>query len=179
VKPAVGFFCGVLATLAACGAESTGVKEYRLKAAFLYNFTKFVEWPAPRFAETNSPIVIGVWGKDPFGPDLQQVIKDRSVNGRALVFKPVETAEEAKAVHLLFIPATEDSRVSGHLRALQGSSVLTVGETEAFGEAGGIIQFLREGDKVRFNINIGSAEQAQMKISAQLQKLAKTVRRNP
>jgi hypothetical protein len=159
------------------GADSTSAKEYQVKAAFLYNFTKFVEWPPKRFPASDSPIVIGVLGKNPFGTELENAIKDRKVNGRSFAFKTIVAPEEAKAVHLLFIPASEDHRVREILKQLEEANVLTVGESAAFANAGGMINFLVEGDKARFEINIDAAEQAGLNISAQLQKLAKVVRR--
>ena len=152
-------------------------KESQIKAAFIYNFTKFVEWPAARFSEPDSPIMIGVFGKSPVALQLPEAIKDRKVNGRGIVFKPIERIADAKSVHLLFVSAAADDQVIEVLNSMKGSSVLTIGESEAFAKAGGMINFVREGDKVRFEINADSAEQADLKISAQLQKLAKSVRR--
>src|SRR5437016_5659519 len=86
-------------------AEEPAVpKEFQIKAAFIYNFTKFVEWPAARLSEPDSPILIGVFGKSPVAQQLPDAIKDRKVNGRAIVFKAIETMAEAKSVHLLFVP---------------------------------------------------------------------------
>jgi len=157
--------------------EPAEPKESQIKAAFVFNFTKFVEWPAARFAAADSPIIIGVFGKSPVAQQLPDAIKDRKVNGRGIVFKPIEKIEDTKSVHLLFVPASADSEVVELLKVMKGTSVLTIGESEVFAKAGGMINFVREGDKVRFEINTDSAEQAGLKISAQLQKLAKSVRR--
>jgi hypothetical protein len=158
-------------------ADAASNKEDQIKAAFVYNFTKFVEWPAASFPEKDAPIVMGVFGKNPFGQELHEAIKDRKVNGRALALRTIHRLEDIRAVHLLFIPAAADAQLAEVTEKLKGASVLTVGESDAFANAGGMIRFVLEGDKVRFEINMDSAEQAGLKISAQLQKLARAVRR--
>ena len=160
-------------------AQVPATKEYQIKAAFLFNFTKFIEWPAGCFADSNSPIVIGVIGKDPFGSELQDAVQGRKINGRSIVLKTIESIEQARAVHLLFIPSTEESQAALVLKGLGTSSVLTVGESEQFVSNDGIIHFVLEGDKVRFEINANSADRARLKISAQLQKLARPAPRKP
>jgi len=165
--------------LTATGAEALAAKEHQIKAAFVYNFAKFVEWPAGCFTSTNSPLIIGVLGRSPISPALDAAVKDRLLNGRPIVVKSVDTAEAARATHLLFVAGSEDKRVGDLLAALAGSSVLTIGESDAFGRKGGMINFILEGDKCRFDIYMDPVEQARLKVSAQLQKLAKTVRRKP
>ena len=179
----LGIVCGwrvlgwlLLMASAAVAGEPVS-KEYQLKAAFLYNFTKFVEWSPSSFGAPDSPVVIGVLGSDPFGDELQNVVRGRKVNGREISVKRLQTTAGAKGVHLLFITAGEDALLADIQAGLRGASVLTVGESEAFGRSGGVIIFVIEGDKVRFDINIAAAEQAAVKISAQLQKLARSVRK--
>lgn len=150
-------------------------KEYQLKAAFLFNFTRFIEWPADRFTGEGSPIVIGVFGHNPFDVELENMVKGRTVNGRTLVVRSVATAEAARSVHLLFVPAGEENRLP--LAAWQGLAIVAVGESDAFAASGGTITFMTQGDKVRFNINLATAERDHVKISAQLLKLAAVVRR--
>ena len=161
------------------GADSSNAKESQLKAAFIFNFLKFAEWPAHRFSETNSPFVIGVIGTSPITAALEAAVKHRKINGRELIVKSMETVEAARAAHLLFVPATEERRSEDWLPTLASASILTVGESDAFATHGGMINFLLDDDRLRFDINIGSAEGAGLKVSAQLQKLARTVRRNP
>jgi hypothetical protein len=169
------FFAGLTASL----AQDSVSKEYQIKAAYLYNFAKFVEWPADCFTNAQSPLVIGVFGQNPFGDELKTIAKDHKINGRDIVIKPVVTTAEAAGVHLMFLGATEDDHVAGMLAALKNSSVLTVGESEKFTAAGGMINFVREADKVRFEINASAAEQRGLKISAQLLKLAKAIHKEP
>jgi hypothetical protein len=158
------------------GADVVVTKEHEIKAAFVYNFLKFVEWPEDRFGKTNSPVIIGVVGTSPITAALEITVKDRAINGREIHVKTVETLEGAKASHLLYFPAATDHRADEFLSSVP-AGVLTVGESGGFGNRNGIINFVLEGDKVRFEINVDAAEQAALKISAQLQKLAKTVRR--
>lgn len=175
-------FLSCLACLAwfrLAAAEPTVAKEYQIKAAFLYNFTKFVEWPAEKFATPTSPIVIGVLGANPFGTELAESIKDRKVNGRELQFRHITTVAEISGLHVLFVSDGEPARWAGLETALQSGAVLGVGETEALLRAGGAIRFALEGDKVRFEIDLLSAENARLKISSQLLKLARAVRRKP
>ncbi|MBC8097759.1 MAG: YfiR family protein [Akkermansiaceae bacterium] len=161
----------------ALAADASSVKEYQVKAAFVYNFMKFVEWPAKRFDHTNSPLIIAVAGKSPMFDTLALAIKGRRMNGRELLLKQVATPEAARAAHVLFVAAGQDEQLDGWLREMAGSSVLTVGESETFGKRGGMINFLLESDKVRFEINLDSANGEGLQISAQLLKLATTVRR--
>ena len=171
--------CGLAPLASLARAESPGTKEQQVKAGFIYNFLKFVEWPADRFQDTNSPLIIGVAGKGSISTALENAVKNRKIDGHEVIVKSVDTPEGAKATHLLFVPAAEDSRVDLLLSAMSGAGVLTVGESERFSRSGGIIKFMLEGDKLRFEINMEGANQAGLKISAQLQRLAKAVRRKP
>lgn len=163
----------------ATAAEPVVTKEYHVKAAFLYNFTKFVEWPAEKFADTNAPIIIGVLGLNPCGEVLAETVKDRKVNGRGIRVRQISTVAEVKELHLLFITAVETNRFEGLEAALREGAVLGVGESETFLTRGGTIRFALEDDKVRFEVDLDSAGRAQLKISAQLLKLARKVRRTP
>lgn len=158
-------------------ADAPVTKEYQLKAAFLYNFTKFVEWPARRFSGPADPIVIGVWNVNPFGAELENVIQGRQANGRAVVVKSVRTVAELTGVHLLFVAAGEEAHVEKLVNALRDAAIVTVGESEKFGAMGGMIVFTQQADKLRFTINQVASEKAGLKLSAQLLKLATDVRK--
>jgi hypothetical protein len=158
-------------------AEAPTSKEYQIKAAFLYNFAKFIEWPARAHQDATSPLVIGVFGKNPFGSELEKAVKDRKINGREILVKSIQSANDSRSVHLLFVGAGEDEHLNSLREALKGTCVVTVGESDAFARQGGIILFSLEADKVRFEINMDAAEKAELKISAQLQKLAKAIKR--
>ncbi len=159
-------------------ADVAVAKEHQLKAAFIYNFTKFVEWPPKNFPDPNSPIVIGVVGKCPVYDEITRVVKDRKLNGREFAVRIIDTPEAARSVNLLFFCASEDGRLAEFLSAPLGANILTVGESEQFARQGGVINFLMEGYKIRFDIDMLGAERAGLKVSAQLQKLARTVRTN-
>jgi hypothetical protein len=160
-------------------AESSVTKEYQIKAAFLYNFTKFVEWPADRFKHDRSPIVIGVLGKNPFGEELEKIVRDRKVNRRDITILQLQTAGDALSTHAVFVAAGEEGLVEKEIGSLTCAGVLVVGESERFCALGGTVTFTTAGDKVRFEINVGAAERGGVKISAQLQKLAAVVSRKP
>jgi len=154
-------------------------KEYQIKAAYLYNFAKFVEWPARASTNNQSPLVIGVFGQNPFGDALEAIAKDHKINGRTIAIKSVTDVTEAGSVDLIFFAVTEDDHISETLATLKGKSVLTVGESEKFSKAGGVIHFVRESDKVRFQVNTTAAEQQGLIISAQLLKLAIPTHKEP
>jgi hypothetical protein len=160
----------------AVGAEAVS-KEYQLKAAFLYNFTKFVEWSSPSLATPGSPITIGVFGTNPFGEELENIVRNRKVNGHGIIVKRVQTVAGVRGVHLLFVPASEDARLLEVRESLQDSNTVTVGESDAFARSGGMITFVIDGDRVRFDINIAAANASSVKLSAQLQKLARSIRK--
>ena len=153
-------------------AQDSAPTEYQIKAAFLYNFAKFVEWPPAVFSETNSPIVIGILGENPFGNDLVKTVRDKTLNNRPLVIKVFHSPVEATNCHILFISTSEKARLPQILEALREVSVLTVGEMDRFTEAGGMINFVREGNKIRFQINEVAAKSAGLKVSSKLLSLA-------
>jgi hypothetical protein len=170
-------------------ADSTSSREYQVKAAFLYNFIMFVDWPQGKITDSNEPLVISIIGKDPFEGAFEP-IKDKLVNGREVVIKRFEGLEELKksetklnrAVedirkgHLLFICRSEEKVVSQIVNLVKDSNVLTVGDMPKFLETGGgIINFVMEEEKVRFEINAVTASQAGLQIRSQLLRLAKRV----
>ncbi len=168
-----------LAAGAAFGDTEATISESQIKAAFLYNFTKFVEWPPGTFLTKHHPIVIGILGESELTADLQAIVAGRKVNGRAILVKNVETESEATSIQLLFVREAADDRFSALQTSIQDSAVLTVGESRTFATAGGAILFVERDGKLRFEINMTSAEHARLKVSAELQKLAAAVRRSP
>lgn len=150
--------------------------EYEVKAAFLFNFAKFVEWPASAFATTNSPIVIGILGKNVFGEHLEKTIHDRKVNNRSFQFRTFQSVSEATNCHILFISASEKSDYPNIVSALHNASVLTVSEADGFLKAGGMINFLLEENNIRFQISDEAAKKARLKISSKLLSLAVAAR---
>jgi len=161
--------------LPAARAQPAGTKEYQIKAAFLYNFTQFVDWPTNSFASADSPLTIGVMGNDPFGDSLNDIVRGEKVNGHPLVVKHFQPGEELKDCHILFISQSESRRLNDIFTGLKGHCILTVGETEGFAQDGGIIRFLTEKNKIRLRINVDAAKAANLNMSSRLLKLAEIV----
>jgi hypothetical protein len=149
--------------------------EYRVKAAFLYNFSKFVDWPVGVFDGTQAPLVIGILGEDPFGPILDQTVAGKTIGSRPFAIQRGLQLDELQNVHVLFISRSETQRLAELFGALQGRNVLTVSEIEEFAQRGGIISFLMEQSKVRFQINPAAADGAGLRISSKLLRLAQVV----
>ncbi len=168
--------CVVVANSVATRAALTSRQEYGLKAAFLYNFAKFIDWPADSFADDGSPLIFGVLGSDPFGSALDKTLQGKTVRGRSLVIRRFREVEDVRACHILFVGRSEGKRLAQTLESLQGSAVVTVGETKGFARVGGIINFFTEQDKLRFEINVEAAEREGLKISAHLLNLARVLR---
>src|SRR5687768_16175945 len=105
-------------------AEDTQPSEYQLKAAFIFNFAKFVQWPAEAFASLNSPLLIGVFGENPFGRDLEQAVSGKVVNNHPIAVKPCRALDEAKKCHVLFFSASEKANLRDIFQALAGAHVL-------------------------------------------------------
>jgi hypothetical protein len=155
---------------------ATSFSPYQVKAAFLYNFIKFVDWPENAFPTPQSPYVIGVLGKDPFGTVLDDVLRGKSVNGRPVIVKRLETDEQTRICHIVFVCSSERRRWNEIRQILKNYPVLTVSETPGFAESGGIVNFFQEGNKVRFEINIDAARRAGLRIDSTVLNLAKIVR---
>ena len=161
--------------MAARGADLT---EYDVKAAFLYNFAKFVEWPAQAF-ERDGTMRLCILGEDPFGTALDRIVDSRPPQDRKLVVRRVGRIPNGHSCHILFISSSESARVDEILDQTKGNSVLTVGDTTGYSRRGVVINLVVERNKVRFDVNLHAADQANLKISSKLLKLASTVRGKP
>jgi hypothetical protein len=153
--------------------------EYEVKAAFLYNFAKFVEWPDTAFDAADAPIVFCVMGNNPFDGRLERVVSDRTANGRRIEVRSVTSSGASSGCHLAFFDESQQVDVARIVQISAGrgpgAPVLTVGESEHFAEVGGMIRLLVEEGRVRFDINAAIAERAGLKLSSQLLKLARRV----
>jgi len=158
-------------------ASETGpvAGEYEVKATFLYNFTKFTDWPPSAFASSNAPIVIGVLGEDPFGKTIDDVVSGEVVGGRPLVVKRLRTDDDLRGCHVLFISSSEKDRLPAVLRQIKGAPILSVSEINGFAEQGGMVNLLIANKTVKMEINQPAADQAGLQISAKLLKLARLV----
>ena len=149
--------------------------EYQLKAAFLYNFVKFVEWPAESFSSPDAPFIIGVLGINPFDDHLERAVQNKRINGHPFEIKEFKALAEARSCHMLFVCASERRRLADVIKSVDDASVLTVSELERFLPAGGMIQFVMEEKKVRFDINPGAARRANLRISSKLLSVARRI----
>jgi hypothetical protein len=150
--------------------------EYQVKAAFLYNFAKFVQWPANAFRSDSSAIIIGILGKDPFGHDLDRMLATENLHGRRFLVLRLRDDQDLKICHILFITPFQAMqrwpKIGGDL---EGASVLTIGENEQFAKDGGMIRFVMTGNKVGFEINLETVRKARLQISSRLLRLATNV----
>ncbi|HSI38636.1 MAG TPA: YfiR family protein [Methylotenera sp.] len=166
-----------LVLLPAKAAMADDSLEYGVKAAFLYKFSFYVEWPAAAFTSPTSPINLCIaGGGDPFGPALEKVAGGESVNGRSVVVRRIKTVERDAGCHILYIGASEAQRSAQIMETVRGSNVLTVSDTGGAGETG-IIDFVIVNNRVRFNIDDEAAAQNGLVISSKLMSLALNVKR--
>lgn len=149
--------------------------ESQVKAAFLFNFVKFVEWPSEAFNDSGAPIIVGVLGEDSTTSAIDQTINGKTANGRRLLIKRFPNFRSLSHCHILFISSSQRDNLRQILAAV-GPGVLTIGETERFAQVGGIINFTIVDNKVRFEINPTAAEKAGLRVSAKLLSLARVVR---
>ena len=153
--------------------------EYQVKAAFLFHFAQFVDWPRETFKDVGDPLTYCTIGEDPFGGALDQSLRGKTVGGRPLQVQHFQKPQEIRGCHILFVTEGEQKFLREAMASVSGQAVLTVGESERFALEGGIIGFSLEKNKIRFEINLEAAEKANLKISAKLLALAKTVIGNP
>lgn len=165
----------LLAMLPLARTQGAAPTEYELKAVFLFNFVQFVDWPAASFADSSSPVVIGVLGHDPFGSALDEIVRGETVNGRPLAVRRYATVEEVDTCHILFIDRSERERLGRIVGRLKGRSILTVGDFEGFTLRGGIVRFMTVGNKIKLRINLGAAQSANLTISSKLLRPAEIV----
>jgi hypothetical protein len=160
---------------AALFAQEAPLPEHQVKAAFLVNFPKYVDWPAQAFAATNSPIVIAVLGETKVTGELHKIITNRTVNGREIILQRLAPGEVPRTCHILFIAAAEQKRSSNLLGSLK-AGVLTVGESDDFLERGGIINLARRDQKIALEVNLAATDRAGLKISSKLLSVAGVVK---
>ena len=158
-------------------ASSTVPREYQIKAAFIFNFTKFVEWPSDHFESEDAPIVLGILGTNPFGDELANAVKGRQVAGRRFVVKEFAEIAAAHCAEMLFVPSGSEQLLEPEMLAsLHRAGALTIGESAHFSQAGGMITFMTEGNRVRFIIDREAIGVSRLSFSAQLLNLAVATR---
>ena len=155
-----------------CGAGEPA-PEYMVKAAFIYNFARFIEWPNEVFASGNAPFVIAVVGDDPFKGALEQAVAGKKVGNRNVEIRHFDSVDKIGSCQILVVPTTDDEAEAQILRKVEKDHVLTIGESDNFSSIGGCIRFFAEENKVRFEINTDASDHAGLQISSKLLKLAR------
>ena len=164
--------CGLVLTgSAGAGSLNDGSVEYGVKLAFIYNLTKFVEWPS----NSTVPFSVGIVGSDPFSPELEDELRTREVRGRRIVLKQLKAGDKMSGCQIVFIPVTAKDQAASIVKALNGTSTLTISETEGFARLGGIINFAVAGNRLRVEVNPLAAKRAGLKISSKFLKIATIV----
>jgi len=162
-------------------AEGEVVLDYQVKAAYLLNFPKYVDWPAGTLAETNSPITVAIFGDSDVAGEFGKMIEaGKRIGGHPLVLKRISKEEEiTKDCQIVFIAISERARMQSILDRLKDSNVLTVGESDDFLASGGVINLVHRDRKIRLQVNLVSAEKAHLKISSRLLVVAEVVKGKP
>ena len=153
-------------------AQAARASEYEVKAVFLFNFAQFVDWPPEAFPAPDTPLVICVLGQDPFGPALDQTVRDERLGGRPFQVRRYQSVDEIKTCHILFISRPEGNRPEAILAGLRNSPILTVSDADGFAERGGMIRFVTDRNHIRLQINPDAAQAASLTISSKLLRVA-------
>jgi hypothetical protein len=162
-----------LSILGQPAAAQDALPEADLKAAVLYNFTKYVEWPAEAFASAEEPLVVGVFGEESFTKTLRTLLADKTAHKHPFVVRRLTNDAEAKGCHILFFQANETRRMGRLYETIKRSPILTIGESEEFMDQGGMVNLFFEDKQVRFEVHPPTAENAKLSVSSRLLRLAK------
>jgi hypothetical protein len=168
------YFASALLASVACGALAAP-SEYQLKAVFLFNFAQFVEWPADAFRRPDGPFVIGIVGTDPFGQQLDDVVRGETINKHPLVVERYASVREIKDCNILFIPRTEHAHLDEILAAIKGRSILTVSDADVASLRGVMIGLVTENSRIRLRINVAATRAGNLTISSKLLRPAEIV----
>ena len=169
------FFSCSPSTSSVLFAQMMSVREYEIKAGYLYNFAKFVDWPANAFSDPKQPVCVCIYGRDPFGQSLEGALLGKSIGGRPLMLGHALQFGDLAGCQIVFVGGSERAPAADLAGRLRGRAVLLVGESEGFAASGGAIQFTTEDSRVRFIINPDAADRAGLKISSKLLALARIV----
>lgn len=173
---AAAFALLLLLPLRIACADPRAEQEYALKAVFLYNFCRFIDWPDRAFASPDEPMVIGVVGDNPFGRLIEETVKGETVRGRRIRVEYYRRAADIGRCHVLFVNASEMNRADEIIAAVAGRSVVTVGETDAFLDRGGMIALTAEQNRVRLRINPARLRAENLAASSKLLRVAEIKR---
>jgi YfiR/HmsC-like len=153
--------------------------EYQVQAAYLYNFGRFIRWPASVTEAPSDAFNICIFGQDPFGPILNATVAGGTIGGKGVAVKRMSNPQEIVNCRILFIGSSEEGRIRNILEVLDRTPVLTVSDMPQFSRLGGMIQFVKEGNRIRFEVDLPAAQKAGLILSSELLKVAIAVRRNP
>lgn len=172
--------CLVLVLLSVLGgpalAQDAQVSEADVKAAFLFNFTKFVEWPAEAFPKDDSPVSVGVYGDEEFTTTLRTLLADKKAHGRSFTVRRLSNPADAKSCEILFFREAETKKMGTVYESIKKLPILTVGESDDFLDQGGMFNLFFEDKQLRFEVNPATAENAKLTVSSKLLRLAKRIR---
>jgi hypothetical protein len=174
----VAIFLWALLAAPCLHAQQPKANEFQVKAAYLYNFGRFVEWPDQSGTDRNDSFEICVLGADPFGPALDATLAGETIGGKSVMAKRISKPEDVNSCRILFISSSEESHLKEVLAALDKTRVLTVSDIPRFSERGGMIGFVLEGNRIRFDVNLASAQGVGLTLSSELLKVATSVRRD-
>ncbi|OHE55951.1 MAG: hypothetical protein A2Z47_06915 [Thermodesulfovibrio sp. RBG_19FT_COMBO_42_12] len=181
-EPFVKFFnlsiilvLSIAINISSADAQQHKPGEYDVKAAFIYNFLKFIDWPDGAFVDEQNSMSICVLGKSPFGSALD-FVREEKINNRKIIVKHYNNIHDLGRCHILFISRSEGEGLTQILENLKGLNILTISDNKGFAQQGVVINFYIEEDKVRFEINQDAANRSGLKISSKLLSLAKIVR---
>jgi hypothetical protein len=161
----------IACTSTARADEST--QEYKVKAAFIVNFARFIEWPSDAFANDDAPIIIATVGTDPFNGALEQAVAGKKIGRRSIEVRHFDSPDKIKDCQILFVPQTDSETTDRILRRTSGMHILSIGDDENFTAAGGAIRFFTADSKMRFEISLTATDRAKLTISSKLLKLAR------
>ena len=164
---------------AALHAQQPGPRDYDVKAAYLFNFGRFTTWPAAGAGGESAAFGVCVLGRDPFGAVLDAMVTGEMIDGKRVIVRRIARAENTEGCRILFVSGSEDAELGHILQTLVGSQVLTVSDLPQFVERGGMIQFVSDGKRIRFTVNVAAATQVGLTLSSELLRVAAAVRTNP
>ena len=159
-------------------AQNPRPTDYEVKAAYLYNFGRFVEWPGKVAAAQGGSFTVCVLGQDPFGPSLDATLAGETIGSKTIVAKRISSVDESDNCQILFLSLRDDSHLNKIIADLDKKAILTVSDMPQFVKRGGMIQFVLEGKKVRFEVNLMATQHAGLTLSSELLKVATAVRRD-
>jgi hypothetical protein len=167
----------ILMLSAPCRADGP-TREQQVKAAFIYNFTQFVDWPPEAFDKDDSPLIVAMLGDDSLAGALDKAMDKKTAGSRPIVVKHFATLDDLGPCHLLFVPATQDSNLSALFDKIKGKPILAVGESDAFMPAGGTMHLFLEDGKMKFEVNSDVCDAIKLHPSAKLMSLARIFKKS-